>query len=176
MEDTYFYLPSDKVDRLVELYTKERSRDAWKVSDDNLARTFPVSGARSYFSGGAGLVGTIEDYARFCQMILNKGEFNNHRVLGRKTIELMIRNQIGDATLFESGDKFGLGFRIYTGNGTTLRGQEGTAGSLEWGGMYCTRFIIDPEEDMAILLYTNTQSADGSIFIKCSNLIYSALY
>jgi CubicO group peptidase (beta-lactamase class C family) len=108
-------------------------------------------------------------------MILNKGEYNNTRVLGRKTIELMTRNQIGDENLFESGDKFGLGFRVYTENGTTLRGREGSAGSLEWGGMYFTQFMIDPEEDMAILFYTNTQSADGSISAKCSNLIYSAL-
>jgi CubicO group peptidase (beta-lactamase class C family) len=175
MEDTYFYLPPEKAGRLVELYTKKRGNNTWKISSDSLARSFPVSGARYYFSGGAGLVGTIEDYARFCQMILNRGEFNNQRILGRKTVELMARNQIGDATLFDSGDKFGLGFRLFSGNGTTLRGREGSAGSLEWGGMYNTLFIIDPEEDMAILLYTNTQSGDGSISVKCSNIIYSAL-
>jgi len=175
MKDTYFYLPVEKAGRLVELYAKKPGSDSWVVSLDTLARTFPVSGARSYFSGGAGLVGTIEDYARFCQMILNNGEFNNHRVLGRKTIELMKRNQIGDATLFESGDKFGLGFRLYSKNSTTLCGREGSEGSLEWGGMYFTQFLIDPEEDMIILIYTNTQSADKSISAKCLNLIYGGL-
>lgn len=175
MKDTYFYLPSAKTNRLVELYQKKHQSDAWKVSADSLERTFPVSGARSYFSGGAGLVGPIEDYARFCQMILNQGEFNNHRVLGRKTIELMTRNQIGNATPFESDDKFGLGFRLYTEGGTTLRGGEGSAGTLEWGGAYFTEFKIDTKEDLIIIFYTNVQFADWSIYSKCSNVIYSSI-
>lgn len=175
MKDTYFYLPGGKADRLVELYQKRNSDNTWKKSIDSLARTFSVSGARTYFSGGAGLVGTIEDYARFCQMILNQGEFNHHRILGRKTIELMSRNQIGDSTLFESGDKFGLGFRLYTEEGTTLRGSEGSAGTLEWGGAYSTQFKIDPKEDLILLFYSNIQSSESPGYTKCTNVIYSSI-
>ncbi len=160
---------------LLELYQKKNNKDKLKISDDNLARTFPISGARTYFSGGAGLVGTIEDYARFCQMIINRGEFNNHRILGRKTIELMSQNQIGDSSLFESGDKFGLGFRIYTEEGTTLRGGEGSAGTLEWGGAYFTKFMIDPKEDLIILFYSNVQLLEWPGSNRWVNIIYSSI-
>ncbi len=66
----------------------------------------------TYYSGGAGLSSTIEDYARFLQMMLNGGEYNGKRIISRKTVEIMTSNQIGNLNLGEN--KFGLGFEITT--------------------------------------------------------------
>ena len=153
MTDTYFYLPANKVSRLVELYTK--TAGALTLHENADYRNFAVSGARTYFSGGAGLVSTVEDYARFCQMLLNGGTFNNRRILGRKTIEMMTRNQIGEAEVWDRQDKFGLGFQLITEN--SHYGDQATPGAYTWGGMYCSEFTIDPKEELIMLVFTNVQ-------------------
>jgi CubicO group peptidase (beta-lactamase class C family) len=154
MKDTYFYLPDDKKERLVTLYEKPTINSKLAVSDNKTNQDFPVAGHKAYFSGGAGLVGTIEDYGRFCMMLLNGGEFNGQRILGRKTIEMMTTNQIGDLNVWSSGDKFGLGFEIVTEKGTAMI--PGSVGSFKWGGIYSTDYLIDPAEDMVCLVYTNS--------------------
>ncbi|MDD3079138.1 MAG: serine hydrolase [Paludibacter sp.] len=113
MNDTYFYLPDNKKDRIVTLYEKREPNSLLVVNnkENNVYQTFPVSGAKTLCSTGAGLNGTIEDSAKFCQMILNDGQFNNHRILGRKTFELMKKNAVGDLR-GEIG--FGLAFEIFT--------------------------------------------------------------
>jgi CubicO group peptidase (beta-lactamase class C family) len=153
MKDSYFYLPDDKKDRLVTLYEKPTFESKLAVSANETNQNFPVSGYKRYFSGGAGLVGTIEDYGRFCLMLLNGGEFNGQRILGKKTIEMMTTNQIGDLNVWESGDKFGLGFEIITPQGAAMI--PGSVGSFKWGGIYSTEYLIDPKEDMVCLVYTN---------------------
>jgi len=102
---------------------------------------------------GAGLVGTIEDYAKFCQMLLNGGTFNGKKILGRKTIDLMTCNQIGEKEVWDSKNKFGLGFEIITEKGVSQL--PGSIGSFKWGGAYSTDYIIDPKEDLILLIYTN---------------------
>ena len=86
-------------------------------------------------------------------MILNKGEFNNHRLLGRKTLDLMGTNQIGTNNVFGRHDKFGLGFQIVTDS--TYYAEPASAGSLTWGGAFCTEFTIDSKEELVMLVYTN---------------------
>lgn len=174
MKDTYFYLPDDKKERLVKLYEKSDLNSPLKLSENINNQLFPVAGAKRYFSGGAGLVGTIEDYARFCQMLLNGGEFNNNRILGRKTIDLMITNQIGDLTVWNTGNKFGLGFEIITDKGNALI--PGSVGSFKWGGAYATDYIIDPAEDLICLVYTNCYpNAYREITYYYRVLLYQAL-
>ena len=114
MSDTYFYLPASKANRLVELYSKGKIDEPLTLNDNEAYRNFAVSGARTYFSGGAGLVSTVEDYGKFCQMLINGGTFNNQRIISRKTIDMMLRNQIGAAEVWDRGDKFGLGFQLIT--------------------------------------------------------------
>ena len=94
MNDSYFYLPRDKTDRLVTLYADVETDglivskgDESNFTIDNTQ--FPVEGARRYFSGGAGLSSTAHDYARFCQMLLNGGTLDGSRILSRKSVELM---------------------------------------------------------------------------------------
>jgi CubicO group peptidase (beta-lactamase class C family) len=174
MKDSYFYLPDDKKDRLVTLYEKPTLDSKLVVSTQNTNQNFPIAGYKRYFSGGAGLVGTIEDYGRFCLMLLNGGEFNGRRILGRKTIELMTTNQIGDLTVWDSGDKFGLGFEIMTEQGAALI--PGSVGSFKWGGIYSTDYLIDPKEDMICLVYTNVfPNAFWQITNLYRPLIYQAL-
>ncbi|MFM8488745.1 MAG: serine hydrolase domain-containing protein, partial [Bacteroidota bacterium] len=95
MKDTHFYLPLEKAPRLVELYAKPHPDSALVLSADFANRYFPLQGARTYFSGGAGLVGPIEDYAKFCQFLLNRGEFNGKRLLSTRSVDMMFRDQIG---------------------------------------------------------------------------------
>lgn len=155
MNDTYFYLPAEKAGRLVELYSKATPADTLKVHADKVLQTYPVAGARTYFSAGAGMVSTALDYARFCQMLLNGGSFNNKRILSRTTINLMLRNQIGDSEVWDRKDKFGLGFQLITPQ--THYGDVATPGSYTWGGAYCSEYTIDPKEGLVIQFFTNVQ-------------------
>ncbi|MGB9747130.1 MAG: serine hydrolase domain-containing protein [Bacteroidales bacterium] len=159
MKDTWFYLPEKDYPRLVTLYGKEHPDSLLKLSENDLFQTYAVSGAKTYFSGGAGLVGTIEDYARFCQMLLNKGTFNGKHILSRKTIDIMTMNQIGDFGVWGGENKFGLGFEIMTENFN--RHILGSVGSFKWGGMYYTDYLIDPQEDMIFLFFTNVYPYAG---------------
>lgn len=153
MIDTYFYLPETKKSRLVELYQIDKEGEKLKIAANNDNRNFAISGAGTYFSGGAGLVGTIEDYAKFCQMLLNEGTFNNHKILSRKTVQTMIFNQIGDNYIWNNENKFGLGLELITEKGAASL--LGSVGAYRWGGMYTTDYIIDPKEKLIILFYTN---------------------
>ena len=138
-------------------------------------RQFAVSGAKTYFSGGAGLISSIEDYAKLCQMLLNSGMFNNKRILGRKTVEMMLRNQIGSADVWGRNDKFGLGFELISE--TSRYGDQASPGSYTWGGMYCSEFTIDPKEELILLIFTNVQPyAYYSDFVrKFRSAVYQAL-
>ena len=171
MNDTYFYVPKEKQNRMVTLYQKVQGKTL-QPSSSVLYQTFPYSGAQTLFSTGAGLSGTIEDYAKFCQMILNKGEFNGKRILGRKTVELMCRNQVGDLR-GEIG--FGLAFDDFRPQYLHLT--MASEGSLRWGGMFGTDYLIDPKEDLILLFYINWQTDNSVPDVKVlfHNLVYQAL-
>ncbi|HQG67596.1 MAG TPA: serine hydrolase, partial [Paludibacteraceae bacterium] len=171
MNDTYFYVPKEKQNRMVTLYQKVQGKPL-QPSSSVLYQTFPYSGAQTLFSTGAGLSGTIEDYAKFCQMILNKGEFNGKRILGRKTVELMCRNQVGDLR-GEIG--FGLAFDDFRSQYLHLT--MASEGSLRWGGMFGTDYLIDPKEDLILLFYINWQTDNSVPDVKVlfHNLVYQAL-
>lgn len=153
LKNTYFYLPDSKASRLVELYSKAKIDEPLKICETEEYRIYPISGAKKYFSGGAGLVSTIEDYAKICQLILNKGEFNGVRLLSKSTVEMIGRNQIGNNFVWDRNDKFGLGLQII--GEESHYGDNSTPNSLTWGGMYCSEYTIDPKEDMIILVFTN---------------------
>jgi CubicO group peptidase (beta-lactamase class C family) len=113
-------------------------------------------------SGGGGLVSTAADYLRFCRLLLNRGELNGVRLLGRKTVDLMLANHLpgdiadmGKSRFSEStyvGIGFGLGFSVML---DPAKAQiVGTPGEVAWGGAASTAFWVDPAEDMAVLLLT----------------------
>jgi CubicO group peptidase (beta-lactamase class C family) len=112
------------------------------------------------------------DYAKFCQMILNGGEFNGKRIIGRKTLEMMQRNQTRDMR----GDVgFGLAWDVYRDE--YLWRTPASKGTMRWGGMFGTDYIIDPEEELIVLMYTNFQTNGTGVNFKelAHNTAYQAL-
>ncbi len=171
MKDTHFFLPDEKADRLVTIYNKRGPKGKIVRCDNEFYQTYPITGAKTYFSGGGGLCGTIEDYAKFCQMMLNKGSFNGHQILGRKTVELMTVNQMGTGS---DGWGWSLGFEVVGKNKEieTLA----SAGSYFWSGMFKTFYHIDPKEEMAILFYFNALDYyDPGLFEKFKLMVYQTI-
>ncbi len=150
MNDTAFSVPEEKADRYMTLY--EPTEDGGIQVIENA----PVSsGPLSFFhSGGAGLQSTAADYLRFCQMLLNDGELDGERLLGRKTVELISANHISDEwqPLERTGCGFGLGFAVVTDVADTH--SLGSLGTYSWGGLASTTFWIDPVEELIGVLMT----------------------
>ncbi|MDR1779960.1 MAG: beta-lactamase family protein [Tannerella sp.] len=171
----YFY-PVEYQDRFVTLYLEKDGKIAPEVM---WSGRYPFGDDRRFANGGTGLNGTIEGYARFCQMILNGGVFNNSRILGRRTIEVMSKDQILHTDGAFENFRFGIGFQIYPGEKITWDVVNGASpmvspGALSWGGMANTDYIIDPKENMIILLYTN-RIPDTLVWEKFLNTVYQAL-
>jgi len=85
--------------------------------------------------------------------MLNRGEYNGHRFLAPKTIDMMLKNQIGDAKVWDREDNFGLGFQLITEG--SHYGDQARPGAYTWGGLFCSEYTIDPEEELVMLVYTN---------------------
>jgi CubicO group peptidase (beta-lactamase class C family) len=175
MPDTWFYLPKEKAPRLVGVYSQEAKSAPLKRHAYDEFHKYPVEGARKLFMGGAGMSSTVSDYARICQLILNKGEFNGKRLLAPATVEMMTANQIGDNFVWDRMDKFGLGLQIFSPN--SHYGDNATAGALMWGGYFCTEYTIDPKRELVMLVYTNMQPfAQGTeVLRKFRIMVYAAL-
>jgi CubicO group peptidase (beta-lactamase class C family) len=175
MNDTYFYLPTEKSGRLVELYSKSSAQASLTRHENETYRNFAVSGAKTYFSGGAGLVSTAENYARLCQFVLNQGTFNGQRLLSRKSASLLLRNQIGDLRVWDRNDGFSLGLQVISEQ--SHYGDNATPGAVTWGGMYCSEYTIDPEENLILMVFTNVHPyAHYSEFVRKFRVaVYQAL-
>ncbi|WP_201986867.1 serine hydrolase domain-containing protein [Hymenobacter rubidus] len=150
MKDTWFYLPADKQPRLARLYTEDAAKNTVPMAPiGRMVPDYPKAKG-TYFSGGAGLSSTIDDYALFLQMLLNKGTANGHRFLKPETVALMTQNQIG--TVNQGDHKFGLGFSITQPSNLRVPGL--SVGSFEWGGIFGTTYWVDPQEKLVGLIYT----------------------
>ena len=159
MVDTNFHIAREKIDRFASNYTKGPDGRP-KLIDDAIEG--PYATPRLIASGGGGLVSTAADYLRFCRFMLNKGELEGTRLLGRKTVELMTTNhlpgdmaQMGQPRFSESpyyGIGFGLGFSVTLDPATAQI--LGSPGEYAWGGAASTAFWIDPAEEMAVVLLT----------------------
>ncbi len=156
MTDTYFYLPGAKLDRFAAQYAPGES-GGLTLGDPASAESRFVKEPHVYFMGAGGLVSTVSDYWRFHQMMLNGGVFEGKRILGRKTVELMTKNHIGDLTpwLTGPGYGFGLGYSVVTDRGAA--GVPTTEGTFGWGGAYCTYFWVDPVEDLIGIFMTQVR-------------------
>jgi CubicO group peptidase (beta-lactamase class C family) len=140
MDDTAFFLPPAKRERLAAVYASrtdgKRVERAGEKGEDGQGAY--VDGPRRCFSGGAGLLSTAGDYARFLEMLLEGGQLDGVRILSPKTVELMTQNQSGRR--FDDENGFGLGFEI------TTDGSYGSPGRFGWGGAYFTDYFVDPKE------------------------------
>jgi CubicO group peptidase (beta-lactamase class C family) len=160
----------------------QRARVAEPLPEDRFTR--PVGGLtdpilpRRWESGGAGMIGTIGDYARFAQMLLNGGELEGRRYLKRETVALMTSDHIGsetgiahDGLYFPGNDSgFGLGFAVRTRASPPL-----TLGEYRWDGVGGTFFFIDPGDDMFAIVMMQSPSQRGRIQSDVKKLIYEAL-
>jgi CubicO group peptidase (beta-lactamase class C family) len=120
------------------------------------------------------------DYARFCQMLLNGGIYNDNRILSRKTIELMNSNQLDKmnitprSLLGKNGNSFGLGFALITDKSTSHA--HGSSGTFYWGGIFNTRYWIDPREELLVVIMAQILPFPGNdIWNKLSTIIYSSI-
>jgi len=172
MHDTYFNVPQEKADRLVNFFIEDSTgiKKEGKAFGQ-LDMTYPLK-KKEYFSGGGGLSSTIYDYAVFLQMLLNGGEYNGVRILARNTVRMMTINQIGELSLGE--DKFGLGFAIITDRGSRLSPSQ--AGTYSWGGAFSTSYWVDPKENMVVLIYRQMWGVNIAETDKAfKTLVYQAI-
>lgn len=151
MDDTDWYYEPDALERFVTPYTP--SENGLEPGSGMFAES-TTSENQTYAEGAIGLNGPIEDYAKFCQMLLNGGTFNNHQILKPETIEKMTDiNRLPEESSAEDGFQFGLGFQLHNENLKHVPAVSNSA--FSWGGMFGTEYIIDPEEDLIVLFYIN---------------------
>ncbi|MGA0544046.1 serine hydrolase domain-containing protein [Brevundimonas sp. VNH65] len=184
MNDTGFFVPAEKADRLTDCYA---------FAGPALGRVMYDRGADSVWlrrpnliSGGGGLVSTALDYHRFCRMLANGGRLDGVRILGRKTLQLMTLNHLPNqsdlASLSQSlfsetqngGVGFGLGFAVTQDIAKAMI--PGSVGEYYWGGMFTTSFFIDPVEKLHMVFMTQlSPSLLYPLRRELKTLIYSAL-
>jgi CubicO group peptidase (beta-lactamase class C family) len=183
MKDTFFQVPKGKLDRLTDCYTLLPGKG--RVMYDRGAES-AWSRAPKLLSGGGGLVSTALDYHRFNTMLLNGGELDGARILGRKTLDLITQNHLPEksdlATMSKSlfseasnaGTGFGLGFAITDDVAKTM--VPGSKGEFYWGGMFSTAFFVDPVERVSMVFMTQlSPSSVYTIRRELKTMIYAAM-
>ena len=183
MRDTGFVIADSQVPRFAANY--ERQADGrLKMIDDPAQSLYRQA---SFLSGGGGLVSTVHDYYRFTAMLLNRGELDGVRLLGRKTVELMTMNHLpGGADLTGSrrgghvhGDRLcrrGLRPRLPVNQSPARAQVLGTPGEHAWGGAASTAFWIDPAEDLIVIFMTQLMpSSSYPLRRELRVLTYAAL-
>jgi len=171
MTDTHFFVSSDQRDRLAVVYASGADGRATRAPEGGRGQGSYVDGPRRAFSGGAGLVSTARDYARFLEMIRGGGALDGVRILAPRSVAMMSTNQV--ASLHSpSGLGFGLGFETtdrYGANGMD------DVGSYGWAGAYGTIYRINPEQKLVIMLMVQLLPNATDIREKFPLMVYQAL-
>jgi len=174
MTDTFFYLPEDKLGRFAATYRPDATGKIELEEAPNANSIFFRE--RTYFSGSGGLVSTASDYLRFQLMLLNGGELDGARILGRKTVELMASNHTGKLPIASRGPGFGFGLGVSVLVDLGASGQLGSEGMFGWGGAYNTITFVDPKEDMVGIMMSQLRpNAHLNIRRDFQTLVYQAL-
>jgi CubicO group peptidase (beta-lactamase class C family) len=173
MTDSHFFVPAPDGDRLAAVYAATPGGGIERAPEGALGQGSYVEGPRASFSGGAGLVSTASDYARFLQMLLNGGVLDGARVLGPKTVDLMRQDDL-DSVYGMPGYGFGLGFQVL--EDPALAGQYGSPGLYSWGGAYATSYWIDPgEQIVGVFLIQLIPRGGLDLADRFHTLVYQAL-
>ena len=155
MDDTAFSLPAAKV---------ARAAQPWqRPGGPPMTPRFDVAVAPRLESGGGGLVSTATDYLRFSQMLLNGGEFNGVRLLGRKTVDFMTADHLGAIPGQQPGMGWGLGFQVRRDAG--IAGLPGSVGEYGWAGNTGTIFWVDPKEQL-VAIYMIQVNAEDRVYLR----------
>jgi CubicO group peptidase (beta-lactamase class C family) len=171
MKDTQFFLPADQRERLAAVYSSGPDGRIVRSPDGAKGQGAYVDGPHRSFAGGAGLLSTAADYARFLEMIRNGGELGGVRILAPRTVQLMTTNQVG--TLHSAnGLGYGLGFETtdrYGANGMD------SPGSFGWAGAYSTIYRVDPDAHLVLVLMIQMLPNATDIRQKFPTMVYQAL-
>jgi CubicO group peptidase (beta-lactamase class C family) len=171
MKDTTFFLAPDQGNRLATVYASGEDGRITRAPDGARGQGHYVEGPRRNFAGGAGLLSTARDYARFLEMIRRGGTLDGARILSPRAVALLTTNQVGTLRS-TTGLGFGLAFETvdrYGANGMA------SVGSYGWGGAYGTRYHVDPETRLVIVLMIQLLPNTTDIREKFPNLVYQAL-
>src|ERR1700726_3014507 len=186
MNDTAFYVPSDKTERFTSCYQPETGGRGLKLQDDGRESTYAKPPLLE--SGGGGLVSTAHDYLRFCRMMLNGGTLDGVQILSPKTVALFSLNylpggrEVADMTLpgmvSESGYA-GVGFSLGCGGNIDVAKTRlpGSLGEYFWGGAAATAFWIDPKEELTVVFMTQVIGSPARLTLRrdLRTLVYSAI-
>jgi len=174
VKETAFRVPPEKAARIAEALDS----DPQKADIVKSYRIHENPASKSYFRGGAGLVGTTEDYLKFAQMVLNGGELDGRRYLSKKMVEFMLSDHtvgMGGTTIATTGPGYGygLGWAVRLQNGFAW--VPGSKGDARWAGILGTSFWIDPKEELVAILMSQGPSTRIHTRMLYKNLVYGAM-
>lgn len=170
MSDTHFFLPPEKAARLAHVYGLEGGR---LVLKETPANSDFLRGPRKLASGGAGLISSAPDYARFLQMLLNGGVLDGVRLLNPATVAMMTRDHLGAKF---TGDAEGAGFGFWVASNPGTRSELASPGTYGWGSAYVPQYMVDPEtKTVFIFLAQLRPAADSTINQRVKVLARQAL-
>ncbi len=186
MVDTDFWVPADKIQRLMACYQKDAKTGETTLADPAGAASRLYAKRPNLLNGGGGLVSTLRDYHRFCLMLLRGGSLDGARLLSPKTVEFMRQNHLPDGQtmrgmgrsafteVMADGVGFGLGGSVVTDIVQTR--QPGSDGTFSWGGLASTFFWIDPEEELIAIQATQLMpSSTYPMRMQLQQLVYAAI-
>lgn len=183
MKDTGFYVQPDQIHRLAVMYSRmDEEGHLRRANEKELEWLNLYAPTRPPYieSGGGGLYSTMEDYRHFVQMLLQKGEYKGRRIIGRKTVEFISKNQLNDLQMkwvdFDSIEGYGYGNFMRVMLQPEMAASNGTVGEYGWDGLPGTYFMIDPKEElMLIYMQQIQQGADLTLRRKMRQIVYGAL-
>ena len=171
MKDTQFFLPPAQRDRLAAVYSSNADGKYVRAPEGARGQGAYVDGPRKNFAGGAGLLSTARDYARFLEVMRLGGTLDGVRLLSPRTVKLMSTNQVG--TLHSpTGLGFGLGFETVDGFGANALSSEGAFG---WGGAYGSIYRVDPQARLVMVMMIQLIPNATDIREVFPTLVYQAL-
>jgi CubicO group peptidase (beta-lactamase class C family) len=173
MDDTFFELPKNKIDRLTTLYVAGENKEL--VSFDNKSNS-PFKDKVILLNGSGGLLSTTEDYLKFSVMLLNNGFSNGEQIIKKSTLDLMKEDHsLGlkyKKLVFGKKKGFGLGFEVVKEDETKF----GSKGTFGWGGMFGTYFRVDPKENMVYIYMTQSfETYKLKLADKFRGLVYDSI-
>ncbi len=171
MDDTGFFVPGEKHPRLTTLYTRDEqgrvtslSGSAGLSEDDEADFNDIFKKPAVLLSGGGGMVSTVDDYEKFCRMMLNGGEFNGTRILKEETVDLIMSDQLPEAVKYKRTHGYGLGGQV-----------EYETGAYSWSGAASTSFEIIPAQKLIMLTFTQLMPNDHSYAAKYMNIVKNGI-
>ena len=177
LKDTFFGMPADRAARFANTYGPDNRGGLKLIDSYEKGSDVPVSNYKRYTDkpfGGHSLSATVSDYARFAQMLVNGGELQGVRILGRKTVELMTTDHLPPG-VFGPGPGMGYGLGVWVLTSPAQSGNLGSAGQFGWSGAASTHVVMDPKENLVAVLGTQYMPIDFAFLERFETLTYQAL-